>query len=594
VAGGSPELPVVLAAAGLDRHEGYAVAAEALTSGLLVDAAGPDRVQFRHELVRDAVLAGLRSPERRHRHVGLARATAGRVAAGEAARAELVSAARHYLDGFPACPASEVEEAAVAAAQAAVDLLALEDAAEFAVRALGLRPSGPDPVCAAELLLVAGIAAGQLARHDEARTLLDRALEVARGLGDAHLIARVALGGEPPARPLLDYLARLPRLQVSLDALEGHQCLDRVRVGTALVREGSVPGRYHDRRGLAEEAVAQARVLGDPRTLYGALTGWLEQHQGLPVTGRLAMADELVDLAPRTGDAALAVRARLTRAHERLRSGDGRGMEADVEQLRAAVRGTRRVRDRWMLAVVETTLSRLHGDLAAAARHAGEALGHVTGVGELDAGLCHAVHQFFEAFHLGRLAGLVKLATETHRAGPDLPSLSLAAALAGAEAGQPVRPHVIDSALDGSAADELWPATVALATMLAEATGDIRRLPDLRGALEPLTGTIIVTGALSGCFGPADRYLAMVSRRSGDHEAARGHAERAVRLAEAAGTVVWTLWSRVELAAATVDADPRSAVRTAAAIEAEARRLVLPGPARAAARLCIRAGKQVG
>jgi hypothetical protein len=80
--------------------------------------------------------------------------------------------------------------AAAAAAQAAVDLLALEDAAELAVRALGLRPSGPAPACAAELLLAAGIAAGQLARNDEARTLLDRALEVARGLGDAHLIAR--------------------------------------------------------------------------------------------------------------------------------------------------------------------------------------------------------------------------------------------------------------------------------------------------------------------------------------------------------------------------------------------------------------------
>ncbi|MFJ3789418.1 ATP-binding protein [Kitasatospora sp. NPDC090091] len=291
-----------------------AVLAAAADEGLLA-LVEPGEGEFRHELMREAVLDGLAPADRAALH-----ARAGTVLAGLADRGRdtgPAGAARHLLLAGPEHAAAAAEFAGRAADRSA-RLLAFEDAAQWYGRALtALAAAGGDEARQASLLVGLGTARLGAGRREEGRVDLLAAAGPARRADRPDLLARAALGlGSGPVgfevelldRPQIDLLAEartrllarpapLPGAQPSAGSVDGAAALlaavtARLSVAGALVE----PDR--DRLALAEEAVRTARASGDSAVLAYALSALCDARSG-PAhrTGRRAWAGEIVDLA---------------------------------------------------------------------------------------------------------------------------------------------------------------------------------------------------------------------------------------------------------------------------------------------------------
>jgi DNA-binding SARP family transcriptional activator len=585
LAGRRPSTEILAAALGESRELVFALRAVAVEVGLLVDDGGdPDLARFRHDLVRDAVVAAMTDSARRHGHAALARATAAVAVPDDDS---VLLSAHHHLEAGPACDPTETVEAANRAAEIALRLYAFADAAGYAQRALALTgQSPPDPQRLFDLLVTAGEAQAHLGDAAAVRDLVDRAAVVARRLDDPHRLAVAALAGGLPDRPIGGVARPEALLWEALDGLEGHRCVTRVRVLSALARDGAMPGRFTDRRRLADEAVMLARAAGDTRELFDALDAWMLQHLGVPGSRRLDAASELVRLAAAVGDPVLATRAHISRLSELLCLGDVSGAEADLADVRSLVARTHRPRDQWQLAVTEAALRRLRGDLDGAAGEARAALDIAQRGGVADGVLSFAVHTFFDAFHRGTLGSLP---TETRAVAehfPTIGSLRLAAELvAGHARGRPdpvIAEAVLGDVVSRPADDWLWSTALAIGVLLAGEAG-VTAHDDVLGArLEPFAGTMIIAGAVTATVGPADLYLAKLARADGRTDEALSRIDRALALTQGMGATVWSMWCRAEQAAALAPVDPGAARRLARDTAAGARLLGLDGPALAA------------
>jgi DNA-binding SARP family transcriptional activator/tetratricopeptide (TPR) repeat protein len=580
--------PTELIAAAGDHPEQdvYRHRAEAVDLHLLVDDDDePGAIVFPHDLVRRAVITAMASSRRRAFHVRLA----AELRRSPDFHGRQQAIARHLLEGVPACSVAEAAAASVAAGEAAIVAFAFEQAAAIAERALACRGSGElDAAVLFGLWDVAGRAHAHLGRTEAAGRASEEAAQRARALDDPHLLARAALGGDLPDRPMVTPPARVRLLAEALERLDGHGCGARVRVLSALARDAT-PGRLTDRRSLARAAVALARERGETSELLGALAAWHVQHLDRPGPETLQVVGEMVRLSEVTGDVAWAGRARLMRARERLVAGDMRGAEQDVAIHRALAESTRRPRDQWQALVTAATLHRVRGRLEEADDAAAAALVRSERF-ELPEGLLtHGVHLFFSNLHRGTLAdarATIERIAETDPVAPRLPHAHLGALLAAMEDGDATAagPRLPD--LDEVQPwDELTPALLALRALAldAGAEGAEGGRARLARALEPLGGTVIVAGGLAGTFGPADRYRSMLARRAGEPEVAIGLARRAVDLSDSMGTTVWGLWSRAELAAALAGPQPGAARELAAQVSERAMAAGLGGPARTAA-----------
>ena len=250
VAGDTASATVIAAADRVGPHDVHDRCAEAVEMRILVeDDRRPDAVVFRHALVRQAVVDAMPSSRRRHLHVRWA------TALGEAGPAGLdrdLAIAHHLLAGVPACPLTRAAEAVVAAARRAVDAYAFEEAAGLTGRALTHddAPSLP-PALTYDLLVAQGLARANLGDADEGGASFVPAAEIARADDDPERLATAALGADLPDRP-----AAVPDLAPA-PAGRGpgpprrRRRATRIRVLSALARDGSIPACFADRRALA-------------------------------------------------------------------------------------------------------------------------------------------------------------------------------------------------------------------------------------------------------------------------------------------------------------------------------------------------------
>ena len=163
---------------------------QAASAGFLVERM-PSRFAFAHGLFREVLLADL-GPRATAIHAATAALLETLHAGDPTALSEI---ARHWLDAGPE-HAARARDAARAAAEAAAGALAYGEAAELLERALSAHEvAAPgDARDRAEIFLAIGdarIRGGEIRRGKEA---CERAAEIARGLGDADLLVRAALG----------------------------------------------------------------------------------------------------------------------------------------------------------------------------------------------------------------------------------------------------------------------------------------------------------------------------------------------------------------------------------------------------------------
>ena len=178
-----------------------------------------------------------------------------------------------------------------------------------------------------ELLLALGDAQNRAGAMDEAKGAFLAAADAARRLGAgantadaAMLLARAALafGGEGIAIGTLDW-RQVELIEQALAMLDGASA-DAAESGPSLAGETVLRARLLARlallliwtpqwqrsRSLSEEAVGLARASGDPQALVAALHArryvlWSPSR----LAERVGLADEMIAVAERTGDAAL-------------------------------------------------------------------------------------------------------------------------------------------------------------------------------------------------------------------------------------------------------------------------------------------------
>ncbi len=504
----------------------------AIAAGVLVEIE-PGGPAYAHARGREARYAALPGEQRAALH---ARAAEGleRGGAPEAAQGEI---ANHLLDAVALVGSDAAFAGAQRAARRALSTFAYEDAAAILVKALArLEPDIPPRALCEALILLGEARVRVFLDGSEACT---RAAALARQLDDPELLARaaLALGAEiSPARVsetlvalLRDALERLPPEPSSLRA-------------RALARLAGALQPAPDPRepvALAREAIAQARVLGDPDTLRVVLHGaGAALVDYAPPRERLGINRELLQLAERVGDSPLSFRAQLRLFFDQ--SEVGAMSDADVA-LRACAdlaAVLRRPRQRWYVAMLRATRAVQSGRFEEASRWQAEAMSEAV-VGDSMLDLSLGFHRFaralFEYDDL-RLRELVPAfrSFDVAIAGLYEPLVS---ALVMARTGEPdlARVRVAEVAFDHPAL-RFDPSGLHMLAEVCLFTELRQKAEFVLDALEPHRGNFVTWGVFGlAVLGPHTGIIARLEALLGRFDAAARDFEAAIAQSAAAG-----------------------------------------------------------
>lgn len=276
---------------------------EARTSSLIGEAADTGRWQFTHALVRDGLYDEMPAPQRARLHHEIAVALESRHRAD--LTPSLSALAHHWHAAGPAGSAAKAIEYATRAAERASAMQAHEEAIRHYLLACAALPVAPDPRQRCRLLLGLGraqISAGQSAI---ALSTFADAAACARRAPDWSLLAACAIGfgnaqwrqggeGSKAVTLIEEALALGQALEVKADTQE------RVQLLSAACRALLFSNRPAEAEQAFREAVVIARRIGDPMTLFCALSAIVPGRwfpDSLPL--RIAAAREALELVQR-------------------------------------------------------------------------------------------------------------------------------------------------------------------------------------------------------------------------------------------------------------------------------------------------------
>jgi hypothetical protein len=304
--------PELLAAAARTSAGELQRALAAARDAGIVCAQGPSAYRFAHALIREALELELSGAAGAALHAEVARALSAR--AGEPPHAEL--AHHSLLAGDLAAAVAH----ATRAAERAMALFAHDEAVALLRRVLDAIEATPEGSDAEHARLIAmaqvALARAHMRRGDypEARGLCARAAERARALGDAELLAQAALARGLDITAALVDADLVAMLQSALDALPRGDSPLRVRISARMAAAMQPAPDLMRPIGVAREAIASARRIGDRATLLEALyTGMAAMMDIVDPRERMPLNLEVEKLAAEAGD-----RERLLRTQGRL------------------------------------------------------------------------------------------------------------------------------------------------------------------------------------------------------------------------------------------------------------------------------------
>ena len=221
------------------------------------------RWRFTHVLLREGLYEELLPARRAALH---------QAAAGELGRRTggppLAELAHHLLLAVPAGGVGAAANAALRAAERAMDLLAFEDASALLERAAKLIEGvAGEERRFFEVLLGLGVARIRAAEIELGQETCRRAAELARRLGDGELFARAVLGSAYEFTPGVRDVALIALLEEALAALPAGDGTLRARCMAQLAAERQPEPDTQGPIEFARAAVTMARRVGDPDTL---------------------------------------------------------------------------------------------------------------------------------------------------------------------------------------------------------------------------------------------------------------------------------------------------------------------------------------
>ncbi|HEX7276922.1 MAG TPA: AAA family ATPase [Acidimicrobiales bacterium] len=310
---------------------------EAIGYGFVDQVGNVGDYRFVHALTREAVEASLATADRVGLHRAVAEAT--EAAFSPDLSEHLGEIARHWAQLGPYGEAATARTWAIRAADDAVRRLAYEEAVRLYRGALALRA----PAAEAERGRVL-VALGRAAYFaGDLRACVDAAVaaaEAAVATGRADLLGEAALVLEATADPAVNAVARrlCDQALERMDDGGGPDEALRTRLLAQRSHLAFYDGDHDGVEALSAAALRHARASGDDRALVAALHARKEACPG-PAgrVERMALAAELLVLAPRTSSARTAMWGELWRIEALLESGDLATAAADLARLQVAV-----------------------------------------------------------------------------------------------------------------------------------------------------------------------------------------------------------------------------------------------------------------
>ena len=359
--GDEPSAPVEESRGYSDAGRARALAAldEAIRAGIIIRVAGAlDEYGFSHAIVRDTIYEELNPAQRAqlHRRIGEALERLHTVDRDE----HLAELAHHFLRAAAAGSVRIAVDYQIRAGRRAAALLAYEEAVRHYRHVLALLEQEPpsDGEEQTEVLLALGDAQWRAGEMAAARETFRRAagtawtMMVEAGVERAApLLARAALGfgsGLSGVRA-----GKVDELVVALleEALAKLPATDSPLRARLLARLGE-EFYYSDRRRrcgeLTERAVAMARRVGDPAALTYTLNARLFAA-GDPdnLVERLAIAEEIIELAVLHEDKEMAAQARVWHLNDLLEAGNIPAADLQIEAAAELADELRQPRLKW-------------------------------------------------------------------------------------------------------------------------------------------------------------------------------------------------------------------------------------------------------
>ncbi len=354
-------LAVIAKATELDLGATLASAA----SAAIVEPLESGRWRFTHVLLREGLYDDLPAERRAALHSAAGTELARRI--GGPPLAEL---AHHLLNAIPAVAVGDAADAALRAAERAMDLLAFEDASSLLVRALKLvEGEAGEEHRLFEVLLGLGVARIRAADIERGKETCRRAVEVARRLGDGAHIARAVLGSAYEFTPGVRDVTLIALLEEALAALPPGDGALRARCMAQLAAERQPEPDTEPPMDLARAAVAMARRVGDADTLRSTLTSAaMAMLVYAAPEERMAINQEVLRLALAAGDKRVALRAHLFLANDFWELGSPAGVEPHVRAYGALLEELQQGAYGWVLVALRAAGALSEGRFADAER----------------------------------------------------------------------------------------------------------------------------------------------------------------------------------------------------------------------------------
>jgi DNA-binding CsgD family transcriptional regulator len=529
---------------------------EAQAASLIDESADPGSYQFAHALVRDTLYDELAALRRARLHQRIAAALETQYQ--DDLTPCLSALAHHCHAAGPAGDSAKAIEYATRAAESATAMQAHEEAARHYLLACGALPKGASSDAQrCRLLLGLGDAQNSAGDSTLALATFAEAAACARRVGDAALLTNSAIGfGEAQWRLGIEGSQAVVLIREALTQAAPASIRERTSLLTALCQALLFSNRPDEAEKAFHEAVAMARQLGDPLTLFRALCAilpgrWFPDRLAL----RIDAAREAVELAQRVAHPEW-----LTPYLSGWHSGDlmefGDTVAATATaQFHLVTGGT--MREPFLEAVALAALSMIaahEGRFAEAESLALRALRCGTRFNRANASGVFGVQMFTIRRQQGRLGELAPVLSQflagESQAATWRPGLAiLHCELGSRDEAREIFEKLAVGGFAGIAHDAIRVASIAYLAEVCVWLRDTARAAMLYELLLPYAERNIVFGAHTASFGSGARLLGMLATTLRRWDQAEQHFKVALAFDARTGGHPWLARSRCEFAA---------------------------------------------
>jgi len=511
------------------------------------------RFTFSHALVEHTLYEDLGRARRARLHKRVAVALEEQC--GDEPDERLGELAAHWAAAVVSSDNAKALHYARRAAERALAQLAPAEAARWYRQALELHDQAPggDRTERCDLLTGLGEAQRQTGDPEFRQTLLDAAHQ-AQALDDADRLSRAVLAntrGWFSQAGAVD-AGRVHALEAAAEALADDDPR-RARVLALLADELHFAGEPARCRALAYEAIAIARVAGDPATLAHTLNHatwaiWVPDT----LREREPMTDELVELTQHLDDPRLRSLAAQRQWNIGVEAGDRGRVRAGLETMRAMVARVPDPALAWTRLHIEIAGALTDGDLQAAERWAIQAFEAITASGEPDAELMSGIEIANVRYLQGRYGELVEQIVQLARESPGVAGLRSGAALALIESGRENEARALALAEDFQSLpwDIIWPQSIVAWADACRRLCLTDRACELYELLTPFSGQLAISGA--GVYGSIDWALGALATTLERYEQAAARFAAAAEIEERLGAPLFLARTRAGWARALI------------------------------------------